>query len=93
MKNLKRYTSAQKLSSVLELLKGEKSKVEIAQKIGCHPSIIGDWKEQLEKEGEVIFERKNEENSKNKKIAKLERTIGKLTTQTDFLEQVLGSYD
>jgi hypothetical protein len=36
MKNLRKYTSVQKISSVLEFPRGKKSKVEIAQKIGCH---------------------------------------------------------
>jgi len=44
----------------------------------------------VEKHGSVIFERTNETEEKNKKIAKLERLIGALTLENGFLERVLG---
>lgn len=92
MKKKKTYTAAQKLNAALALIKGERSAVEIARDIGCHPTILADWKQQVEQHGTLIFERQSEEGEKDKKIAKLERTIGKLAVQNDFLGQVLERY-
>jgi transposase len=89
MKQRKFYSAAQKLHAALALLKGEKTAVEIGRDLGCHPTIVGAWRDQVLQHGMVIFERQGEEAEKDKKIAKLERYIGKLTVQNDFLEQVL----
>ncbi len=88
MRKRKTYTAAQKLHAALELIKGERTAVDIARDIGCHPTIIVDWKEALEKNGSLIFERQADETKKDAKIAKLERLIGKLSVQNDFLEQL-----
>jgi transposase-like protein len=88
MKKRKTYTSAQKLHAALELIKGERTAVDIARDIGCHPTIIVDWKESLEKDGVLVFEQQKEESVKDTKIAKLERMLGKLSMQNDFLEQL-----
>ena len=73
---------------MLELIKGEKTGVEIARSLGCHPTVLTDWREALEKNGTLVYEHQVEEAAKDKKIAKLERLIGKLSVQNDFLEHV-----
>lgn len=88
MKKRKTYTPAQKLNATLELIKGEKTNVEIARSLGCHPTILADWKEAVEKNGTLVFEHQAEETTKDRKIAKLERLIGKLSVQNDFLEKL-----
>ena len=93
MKKKRTYSGAQKLKAALALIKGEKSAVEIAREVGCHPTIVADWRNQVEQHGALVFERQSEEGEKDKKIAKLERTIGKLAVQNDFLGQVLERYD
>jgi transposase len=89
MKTRKIYSAAQKFSAALELIKGIKTAVEIARDVGCHPTIIAAWKDKLEQGGKTIFESEIAEQEKDKKIAKLERLIGKITVQNDFLEHVL----
>lgn len=89
MRTRKTYSAAQKFSAAMELSKGEKTAVEIAKDIGCHPTIIAEWKHKLETHGKAIFESEVAENAKEQKIAKLERVIGKLTMQNDFLGHVL----
>ena len=73
----------------MSVIKGEKSAVEAARDLGCHPTLIGNWKDAILKEGSLVFEKENSEGAKEQRIAKLERLIGKLTVQNDFLEQVL----
>ena len=88
MRKRKTYTPAQKLRAALELIKGERTAVDIARDIGCHPTIIDTWKDTLEKSGTLIFEHQKEEVIKDARIAKLERMIGNLSMQNDFLEQL-----
>jgi transposase len=90
-KNRKRYSGEVKLQAVLRLLKGEASAVEVAREIGCHPTILGEWKDRLLANAPKIFEGVAADDGKNQHIAKLERLIGKLTVQNDFLEKVLES--
>lgn len=92
MRKKKTYSAAQKFNAALTLIKGEKSAVEIAREVGCHPTIVADWRDQVEKHGPLVFERQSEEGDKDRKIATLERTIGKLAVQNDFLGQVLERY-
>lgn len=89
MKTRKTYSATQKFAAAMELSKGEKTAVEIAKDIGCHPTVVAEWKHKLEAHGKTIFEHEIAESEKEKKIAKLEHVIGKLTTQNDFLAHVL----
>ena len=82
-----------KVKAVIELLKGQKTAVEIANAIGCHPTILGEWKDRLLANAPKIFESPTMDDEKAKHIAKLERLIGKLTVQNDFLEKVLTNLD
>lgn len=73
----------------MSVIKGEKSAVEAAKDVGCHPTLIGNWKDAVLQGGSLVFEKENSEGAKEQRIAKLERLIGKLTVQNDFLDQVL----
>jgi hypothetical protein len=63
----------------------------LPKEIGCHPTILGEWKDRLLANAPKIFEPSSWEDDKAKHLAKLERLIGKLTVQNDFLEKVLES--
>lgn len=89
MRVKKKYSGAQKFQAALAVIKGEKSAVEAAKDIGCHPTLIGNWRDAILKDGAVVFEKEAAEGAKDQKIAKLERLIGKLAIQNDFLDQVL----
>jgi transposase-like protein len=89
MRKKKTYSAAQKFNAAITLIKGEKSAVEIAKDVGCHPTIVADWRNEVEHHGPLIFERQVAEGAKDTKIAVLERTLGKLAVQNDFLGQVL----
>jgi transposase len=88
MRKRKTYTPAQKLRAALELIKGERTAVDIARDIGCHPTVIDTWRDALEKNGTLIFEHQRDKVAEDAKVAKLERMIGKLSMQNDFLEQL-----
>ena len=90
MAKRKNYTSAQKLSAVLAIIKGEKSAVEVGREMGCHPTLVAGWRDALEARGGIIFDKAAEESIKDQHIAKLERAVGRLTIENGFLERVLG---
>ena len=89
----KSIASEVKVRAVLEVLKGEKSALEIAGGIGCHPTILKEWKERFLVAAPKIFETKKVEDEKVRLIETLERLIGKLTVQNEFLKKVHESFD
>lgn len=86
----KGFGSGQKFNAALSVIRGEKSAVEAARELGCHPTMVGSWKKEVEEHGARIFETVSETNEKNQTIAKLQRLIGQLTLENGFLERVLG---
>ncbi len=80
-----------KVRAVLELLKGQKSAVEIAGPIGCHPTLLKEWKERFLAGAPKIFETKKVEDEKAQKLEELERMVGKLAVQNEFLKKVSDS--
>jgi transposase len=90
MAKRKNFTSAQKLTAVLAIIKGEKSAVEVGREMGCHPTLVAGWRDALEEHGTLVFDKATLETVKDAHIAKLERAVGRLTIENGFLERVLG---
>lgn len=91
MSNIKRKHSKQtKLKAALELIKSEKTIAQLCQEYTVHQSVLHRWKKTLLEEGADIFDqpRKKEQISDNK--ADLERKVGQLTMENDFLKKALG---
>jgi transposase-like protein len=88
----KGFTSAQKFTAALTIIKGEKSQVDVGKEMSCHPSLVGDWRTHLETNGSAVFDREKTDIEKDKRIAKLEHLIGRLTIENGFLERVLGRH-
>lgn len=84
-------TAAFKKKVALEAMKGDKTINEIAQQYGVHPVQVGKWKKELLDGAESLFEKrqrkgKDKENDK----ATLERKVGQLTIEIDWLKKKLG---
>ena len=88
-----KFASEIKFKAVLKLIKEEMSVAQAASEIGCHPTLLGQWKERFLLEAPKIFETPKETNEKEKRIEELERWVGKLTVQNEFLKKVSGSFD
>lgn len=56
MKKRKIYTGSFKFNVVVELLKGKKTLVELAQEYDLHPNQIKNWKSVFMKRGSEILE-------------------------------------
>lgn len=88
-----KFGSETKLKAVLKLLNGKESAVEAARTAGCHPTLLKKWKERFLSEAPKIFETPKETDEKEKRIEELERMIGKLMVQNEFLKKVSGSFN
>ena len=90
MKRKRRHLTAEfKARIALEAIKGEKTAAEIARENDIAPAQISEWKRQLEERLGEVFQSKGERSkelqSQERKEARLERKIGQLVIEKDFL--------
>ena len=90
MKRKRRHLTAEfKARVALEAIKGEKTAAEIARENDIAPAQISEWKKQLENRLGEVFQSKGERSkelqSQERKEARLERKIGQLVIEKDFL--------
>jgi transposase-like protein len=85
-------TAAFKKKVAIEALKGERTANEIAKHYGVHPVQVTKWKKELLDKAETIFEGRKQKGSdtENEKAA-LERKVGQLTIEIDWLKKKLGT--
>ena len=74
-----------------EALKGVKTVVQIAQENELHPVQVSGWKKDLETNMASLFERKNASDEEKKDLEqrceRLERKVGQLVIERDWLEK------
>jgi len=90
VKRKRRHLTAEfKARIALEAIKGEKTAAEIARENDIAPGQISEWKKQLEDRLGEVFQSKGERSkelqSQERKEARLERKIGQLVIEKDFL--------
>jgi transposase-like protein len=84
-------TAALKKKIAFEALKGERTINEIAKEYGIHPVQVAQWKKALIDGAEALFnspKRKKTDTEASK--ADLERKVGQLTIEIDWLKKKLG---
>tara|TARA_B110000014_G_scaffold259335_1_gene246959 strand:- start:964 stop:1281 length:318 start_codon:yes stop_codon:yes gene_type:complete len=90
MKRKKRHLSAEfKARIASEALKGIRSVNDIAQENDVAPSQVSQWKKELESRMVELFESSNSTKKELKKLevkeAQMERKVGQLVLEKDFL--------
>ena len=90
-KRKRRHLTAEfKARVAKEALKEEKSIQQIAQDNDIAPTQVSAWKKELEERMSELFERKNAASDAAKKsdkqAARLERKVGQLVIEKEFLE-------
>jgi putative transposase len=99
MSRRKQYSSETKLKVVLEVLREEQMVSEIAARYGVHSNMVGRWKQEFLEKAPDIFKRgmsdaEKELRDERAHVADLERKIGQLTYEVDWLknksEEILG---
>ncbi len=93
MRKRKTYSAEQKAKAVIALLRGDATQVEIARNLGCHPNLLAKWQSALIESAPMLFAGAQADNEEAAKIAELERMVGKLTVQIEFLKKVSGRMD
>lgn len=83
------HGAAFKAKVALEAIKGEQTIAELAQRFVVHPNLIVEWKKQMLKRAEEVFE-KDRKPQEGASIKELHAKIGQLTMENDFLSSALG---
>lgn len=86
-------TAAFKKKVALEALREEKSLGQLASQYGVHPIQVSRWKKELIDGAESLFEDKRSRHRNKEPVGRedLERKIGQLTVELDFLKKISGS--
>jgi len=86
----KRYTPKFKFQVITELMGGKKSATQIGRVYGVHPNTINAWKKAFEEKGPEVFSRDSVVAQYERRIADLERLIGKKEVEIALLKKFLG---
>ena len=88
----KNYNSKYKAKAVLEVLREAETLNEIASRLEVHPSMLGRWKNQAERELHLIFEDRKgvEKRAYEAQIQELYAQIGEVTAQLNWLKKKSG---
>ncbi len=85
------HSAAFKARIAMEAVRGIKTVAEIAAENSLHPTQVTTWKTDLVKGAPELFDRKNapdhERQILEKGVARLERKVGQLVIERDFLEK------
>lgn len=84
------HSKQTKFKATLELLKGEKTLHQISAEYSAHQSILHRWKKILLDEGPQLFEDGRKKKPQKDTTEDLERKIGQLVMENDFLKKALG---
>lgn len=99
MKKRNQYSAEFKSNVVLEVLQEASTVNEIAAKHGINPVVISRWKSEFMERAAEVFKKgpstaEKELEEKNERVAQLERKIGQLTYEVDWLkkksEEIVG---
>ena len=86
----KKHSSDFKKKVALEAIREQKTINQIAKDFQVHPVQVCEWKKQLLEGCSVVFESSKRQESRDDEIEVLERKIGRLCIENDFLKKKLG---
>lgn len=91
--NRKPRTASFKQKVAIEALKGDRTTNEIAKEYDVHPVQVSQWKRELVEGAEALFgKRKKRDVTGELEKATLERKVGQLTIEIDWLKKKLESF-
>jgi transposase-like protein len=83
------HSAAFKAKVALEAIRGEQPLAELATKFDVHATQIAQWKAELLKGAEAVFDSGKPPPDKAADLNRLHAKIGQLTLENDFLESAL----
>lgn len=89
----RKHSSSFKSEVALTAIRGEQTVAEIAAKYNVHPGQVQSWKAAALENLSILFEKgtKSSDNSEGQ-IAALERKVGQLAIENDFLKKSWSGY-
>jgi transposase-like protein len=89
----KKYGARFKAQVALDAIRNNATTAELSNRHGVHPTQIQVWKTTLEKQADSVFLKDNTaQEIDGKNVAELERKIGQLTIENDFLKKNFSAY-
>jgi transposase len=93
VKSRKKYNSKFKGEVALAAIKGEETLASLSQKYELHPTQITKWKNDALKSFSNLFEQEKQKDTGNAaEVGYLERKVGQLTIEIDYLKKKCFSY-
>ena len=74
----------------MEVLQSDRSLADIARAYDVHPVTVSNWKRHFEEHGAEVFGGKEEIKTYEKRLADLERIVGKKEVEIALLKNILG---
>ena len=92
MAKRRKFSAEFKARVALEALVGDKTLAELAARHDVHPNMIAQWKRQAKESLPEAFAGKQsrDDADRESEIQALQRKIGQLTIENDFLSKFLG---
>lgn len=92
MARRRRFSAEFKARVALEALVGDKTLAELAAKHDVHPNMIAAWKRQAKESLPGVFEGKRSvvDSEREREIGELQKKVGQLTIENDFLSKAFG---
>jgi len=84
----KTYTAEFKAGLVLEILTEQKSIAQASREYGIKDSVISRWKQEFIERSPQVFEKENSRDERDRRIAELERMIGRLAMELEMSKKV-----
>lgn len=86
----RRLSAQSKFKAVIELLRGARSATAIARTYQVHPNSLNLWKQTLLERGPELFEGRAATSEYEKRVADLERMVGKKEVELALLKNFWG---
>ena len=86
----KRYSAKLKFQVVMEVLTGGKTPAQVAKAYGIHPDTVGSWKRTFLEKGVEVFAQDGAVAEYERRIAELERLLGRKEMEIALLKNFLG---
>jgi|688.fasta_scaffold2011780_1 transposase len=86
----KTHSKDLKFKAALAMIKGDKTLSQLSTEYGVAQSVLHRWKQTLQQEGPTLFEDQRKGQMCKDQSSDLERKIGQLVMENDFLKKALG---
>jgi len=88
MSKKRTYTPELKAQVVLEILSQQKSLAQASREHGIRASVISRWKQEFVERSPQVFERGQDRDERDQRIAELERMVGRLAMELEISKKV-----